>query len=63
MKLTSSVADDGEPSFSPDGTEIAFQEPIDGGVEVLVVDLHGSDHGVLTSTPWFDGDPAWSPVP
>jgi dipeptidyl aminopeptidase/acylaminoacyl peptidase len=67
--LTTGTADDGDPSWSPDGTRIAFvrtppPEPGTGEEsDVYVVQARpGADPRALTSFPGPDGGPlAWSP--
>jgi Tol biopolymer transport system component len=45
------------PSYSPDGTKIAWARKGD----IWVMDADGTDKHRLTSTPAFDSDPAFSP--
>ncbi|MBA4383864.1 MAG: hypothetical protein C0410_03950 [Anaerolinea sp.] len=49
------------PSWSPDGSKIAFQGA-GGNYEVFVINTDGTNLQQLTNTPgWDNGDPSWSP--
>ena len=50
-----------EPSWSPDGTRIAFTSSRDGNDEVYVMDADGSGQTRLTNSPDTDYSPSWSP--
>jgi TolB protein len=50
------------PSWSPDGSKIAFRRMIgDMNSEVFVANSDGTDVRNLSNHPAFDGWPAWSP--
>ena len=49
------------PSFSPDGTRIAFSGAIGNNYEIFVADLSTGAVRQLTDSPGSDGWPAWSP--
>jgi TolB protein len=50
------------PSWSPDGTKIAFRRMLgEMNSEVFVANSDGSNQKNLTAHPAFDGWPAWSP--
>ena len=50
------------PSWSPDGTKIAFRRMLgEMNSEVFVADSDGSNQRNLTNNPAFDGWPSWSP--
>ena len=54
------------PSWSPDGTQIAFQSYRDGtsenpNIEIYKMDADGSNQTRLTDEPFADAVPAWSP--
>ncbi len=49
------------PSFSPDGTKIAFMAHEDGDYDIYVTDLSTGSTARLTDAPGGDGYPAWSP--
>jgi len=50
------------PSWSPDGTQIAFSAPVDGrGSAIWVIGADGSNPHVVADTPSYDIAPAWSP--
>jgi len=50
-----------EPTFSPDGSRIAFTSTRDGQPEVYVMDADGTNASRLTNSPGLDGDPSFSP--
>lgn len=49
------------PSFSPDGTSIAFMGALGSNYEIFVADLATGATEQLTHSPGHDGWPAWSP--
>jgi TolB protein len=53
------------PAWSPDGGEIAFTraEDLFGSDELSVMNADGSELRRLTTSPGFDGDPSWQPIP
>ena len=50
-----------DPSWSPDGTRIAFSSYRDGNYEIYTMDSYGNDIQRLTYTDWAEAEPAWSP--
>ena len=50
-----------DPSWSPDGTRVAFRSVRGGNEEVRVVDADGTRERNLTGHPAMDYAPAWSP--
>jgi Tol biopolymer transport system component len=54
-------ADGTDPSWSPDGTRIAFSSYRDGNYEIYTMDANGNDVQRLTYTDWAEAEPAWSP--
>jgi Tol biopolymer transport system component len=50
-----------EPSWSPDGTMVAFATARDGNFEIYVMDSDGANQGRLTTLRSDDEWPAWSP--
>lgn len=52
---------DAYPTWSPDGTRIAYESNVDGDFDVYVVDLAAGTRSKLTDGPGRDGTPAWSP--
>jgi Tol biopolymer transport system component len=59
--LTDHPARDGDPSFSPDGTKIAFESFRDGSSEVYVMNADGTGVTRLTFAPGEDRGTSWSP--
>ena len=49
------------PTWSPDGTRIAYSDDFGGDAELYVVTADGSGRTRLTTELGFDGEPAWSP--
>jgi len=49
------------PTWSPDGTRIAFCSFRDGNWEIYVMNADGTDQQRLTHNTWEDSAPSWSP--
>jgi dipeptidyl aminopeptidase/acylaminoacyl peptidase len=60
-RITNNSFSDRQPSWSPDGTKIAFVSDRDGNDEIYVMNVDGSNQTRLTNSAGFDFDPAWSP--
>jgi TolB protein len=63
--LTNTPEGGGFPSFSPDGTKIAFQREVaGGGDEIFVMSANGTNQTNLTNTPptTHEGAPSFSPT-
>jgi len=61
-QLTKNSSFDGYPSWSPDGTKIAFASNRDGDVDIWVMNADDSEQTNITNDdPWNDDDPHWSP--
>jgi Tol biopolymer transport system component len=67
VRLTDDTADDWNPAWSPDGSQIAFQTDRDGNEEIYVMNADGTSQGNLTN---YNGGgeeenrditPEWSP--
>jgi len=65
VRLLGSAGVPSSPAWSPDGYEIAFTraEDLFGLDEVSVITVDGTELRRLTTTPGFDGDPSWQPIP
>ncbi len=61
IRLTDNEAEDVEPTWSPDGTQIAFTSGGGANPDIYVVAADGSDERQLTTDPAPDEGPAWSP--
>ncbi len=60
-RLTYNNAFEDGPSWSPDGTKIAFASKRDGNLEIYVMNADGSEQINLTNNPARDSCPCWSP--
>jgi Tol biopolymer transport system component/serine/threonine protein kinase/tetratricopeptide (TPR) repeat protein len=60
LRLTTEIAHDWHPDYSPDGTRIAFASNRDGATEIYVMQADGSDVRRLTFNTTEDDCPAWS---
>jgi Tol biopolymer transport system component len=60
-RLTTNWAEDVDPAWSPDGSEIAFASDRSGNFEIYTMRADGSRVRRLTRNPAADRYPAWSP--
>ncbi len=63
-RLTDNPANDAWPTWSPDGTQIAFTSPRDNNNEIYVMNVDGTDPADvtrLTDNAFVEDHPAWSP--
>jgi TolB protein len=61
IKLFASAKADLWPSWSPDGSQIAFSSNRDGNYEIYVIGSDGKNLTRLTNDPGVDRYPTWSP--
>jgi class 3 adenylate cyclase len=61
-QLTADAAEDIEPTWSPDGSRIAFTSRRDGNREIYVMNADGTGQTRLTNDPADDFHPDWSPA-
>ncbi len=61
VNLTNSPQQDNYPSWSPDGTMIAFTTTRDVSHEIYVMNADGTNQVNLTNNTVFDSRPSWSP--
>ncbi len=61
VRLTKNAVADGAPTWSPDGTNIAFSSFRSENHDIYVMNRDGSEQINLTMNPGRDLDPAWSP--
>ncbi len=60
-QLTFSAGDQAEPSFSPDGSRLVYQNNSDGNWELYFLDITSGESTRLTDTPENEEDPSFSP--
>ena len=61
-RLTNNPANDTDPAFSADGSQIAFSSERDGGnSEIYTMNSDGTGQTRITNDPGIDYDPAFSP--
>ena len=62
LRLTNNVTDDIQPTWSPDGSQIAFSGTRGGGSNIFRMNADGSGQVPITNTTQMSNlDPAWSP--
>jgi len=49
-----------QPSWSPDGTRLAFSRTVEGNQDVYVMNVDGSDVTRLTTDAGYDSEPHWA---
>lgn len=61
LRLTTALGPDTKPTWSPDGSRIAFRTGREGQDEIYVMNADGTCERNLTVSPSDDRSPAWSP--
>jgi TolB protein len=61
-RLTNNPAIDTTPTWSPNGTQIAFTSDRNGSPQIFIIDADGLNLRKITSESWCDR-PTWSPAP
>ena len=62
LRLTQGPASDTYPTWSPDGTQIAFVSDRNNGIDIYLMNADGTNPIQLTHNVWeMDGGPSWSP--
>jgi Tol biopolymer transport system component len=61
VALTEGPSNNGNASWSPDGSKISFVSSRDGNLEIYVMDANGANPVRLTDDPAADTQPAWRP--
>lgn len=61
IRITNSPADERDPVWSPDGSQLAFASHQDGNWELYLYDVASGETTRLTYDLSFQGGPAWSP--
>ena len=61
LRLTDNDVVEDHPSYSPDGTKIAFDSERDGDSDIYVMDADGTNVVQLVDAKGADAEPAWSP--
>ena len=59
--LVQTAGNERYPTFSPDGTRLAYRSDVDGDPEIYVARADGSNPVQLTNNALYDSAPAWSP--
>jgi len=62
-QLTVNAAQDFNPAWSPDGTQIAFHSDRDGNGEIYTMNTNGTSQQNRTSSPAHESNPDWQPGP
>lgn len=61
LNLSQHLAEDSQPTWSPDGSKITFVSTRDGNAEIYSVNPDGSALSRLTNNPLEDSDVRWAP--
>jgi Tol biopolymer transport system component len=63
IRLTNIAENDGQPTWSPDGSQIAFESDLDGDWEIYSINVNGSGQIQHTYNNVVDGAPSWANIP
>jgi Tol biopolymer transport system component len=63
VRLTNIPENDGQPVWSPDGSQVAFESDLDGDWEIYHINANGSAQTRLTENTAVDGAPSWAALP
>ncbi len=61
VRLPGDIETDGDPDWSPDGSQIVFESRRDGNPEIYIMDADGRNPRRLTNDEANDWSPVWSP--
>lgn len=61
IRLTTHLASDTDPAWSPDGRKIAFTSRRNGNYDLFVLDMQSGQIDQITTQTDYDGNPSWSP--
>lgn len=61
LNLTHGLGNAIDPTWSPDGTQIAFSALGEGNLDVYIMDVDGTNTRQLTNDPLHEVAPSWSP--
>ena len=61
VNLTPGAGDESGPTWSPDGTKIAYRSYVGGNYDIYVMDADGGNKIRLTTHAGVDNTPHWSP--
>ncbi len=63
LQLTGSTANEGQPTWSPDGTQVAFESDVGDNWEIYRINANHTDPTRLTESNAVDGAPSWGNLP
>ncbi len=63
VQLTGSTKNEGQPTWSPDGTQVAFESDVGGNWEIYRINANHTGITPLTENNAVDGAPSWGNLP